>query len=307
MPKLSVIVPIYFNAASLPLLFDKLQTVERQLNKRGLELELIFVDDGSGDDSFAVLQSIKARRPATRLVKLSRNFGAIRACKAGALFVTGDCFGFLAADLQDPPELLLEMVERWQKGAKYVLCVRAERDDPIVSRLWAAFYYRLLRLFVLPAFPDGGYDLALMDKIILPYLQQSGRTAHLQVFLFWLGFRPEFIAYKRQKREHGRSRWSFAKRLTASLDVLLGFSVVPIRVISLIGAIVSLGSFGYGTVQLASALLGIRPVPGFASLAALISFLLGLVIIMLGIIGEYVWRIFEEVNRRPESVIDEVL
>ena len=307
MPKLSVVVPVYYNAESLPPLFEKLQAVERQLHQLGLDLELIFVDDGSGDASFQALQAIKAQRPATRLVKLSRNFGAMRACKAGAQFVTGDCFSFLAADLQDPPELLVEMAARWQQGAKFVLCTRAERDDPLLSRLWAALYYRLLRLLVLPSFPPGGYDLALMDQALLPHLLQSGRTAHLQVSLFWLGFRPEIIAYKRLKREHGRSHWSFAKRLTASLDVLLGFSVVPIRLISLLGLGVSLASFSYGAVVIVAALMGIRPVPGFASLAALISFLLGLIIVMLGVIGEYLWRIFEEVNHRPEAVIDEVL
>ena len=307
MPKVSVIVPVYYNAPSLPPLFAKLQAVEASLEQRGLELELIFVDDGSGDDSFSELLKIKAQRPATRLIKLSRNFGAIRACKTGAQFVSGDCFAFLAADLQDPPELIVEMAGRWQAGAKYVLCVRHERHDPLLSKLWAKLYYRLLRLFVIRDFPEGGYDLALMDKAMLPYLQQSGRTVYLQVFLYWLGFHPEIIYYTRQKREHGRSHWSFAKRLTASLDVLLGFSVAPIRLISLVGLIVSLVSFGYGLVVVGSALLGIRPVPGFASLAALVSFLLGLIIIMLGVIGEYVWRIFEEVNRRPEAVIDEVL
>jgi len=307
MPKVSVIVPVYYNAESLPLLFAELLKIEQSLHKDGLDLELIFVDDGSGDDSFAELIKIKQQREQTRIVKLARNFGAIRAAKAGAQFITGDSFVFLAADLQDPPELILEMVKHWQEGAKYVICVRNERDDPFSSKLFSAIYYYLLRLYIIPNFPPKGYDLALHDKVLLPYLlQQSGRTSYLQVFLFWLGFSPTVIHYNRQKRQHGRSRWNFAKRLTASLDVLLGFSVIPIRMVSLVGLLVSMVSFSYGGIVVIGAILGKSIVPGFATLAALLSFLLGLVIVMLGLIGEYIWRIFDEVNHRPESVIEAI-
>jgi polyisoprenyl-phosphate glycosyltransferase len=306
MPKVSVIIPVYYNEESLPLLFAELLKLEKSLQKNGLELELIFVDDGSGDTSFGELLKIKQQREQTRIIKLARNFGAMRACKVGAQFVTGDSFVFLAADLQDPPELIFEMVERWQDGAKFVICVRDKRDDPFTSRLFAVIYYRLLRLYIIPDFPPQGYDLSLMDRALLPYLLQSGRTTYLQVFLYWLGFSPSVIHYNRQKRLHGRSRWNFAKRLAAALDVLLGFSVVPIRVISLIGLFVSLVSFSYGNLVLIGVLLGKSVVPGFATLASLLSFLLGLVIVMLGVIGEYIWRIFDEVNHRPESVIEAV-
>ena len=306
MPKVSVIVPVYFNEESLPVLFAELLKIEQSLQKNGMELELIFVDDGSGDNSFGELLKIKQQRDQTRVVKLARNFGAIRACKTGAQFVTGDSFVFLAADLQDPPELILEMVERWQSGAKFVICVRDKRDDPFISKLFSTFYYLLLRLYIVPDFPPQGYDLSLMDHALLPYLLQSGRTTYLQVFLYWLGFSPSVIHYNRQKRLYGRSRWNFAKRLSAALDVLLGFSVMPIRAISLLGLLVSLVSFSYGCLVLIGALLGKSVVPGFATLASLLSFLLGLVIIMLGVIGEYIWRIFDEVNNRPESVVEAI-
>jgi polyisoprenyl-phosphate glycosyltransferase len=307
MPKVSVIIPVYYNQESLPLLFVELSKIEQVLQKDGFELELIFVDDGSGDNSFGELLKIKQQRPETRLVKLTRNFGAIRACKIGAQFVTGDSFVFLAADLQDPPELIFDMVKNWQEGAKYVICVRNGRDDPITTKLFSAIYYSLLRLYVIPNFPPQGYDLALHDKALLPYLlQQSGRTIYLQVFLYWLGYKPTVIYYNRQKRQYGHSRWNFAKRFAASLDVLLGFSVIPIRAISLIGLLVSLVSFSYGIIVVVSAFFGKSVVPGFATLAALLTFLLGLVIIMLGVIGEYIWRIFDEVNQRPEAVIEAI-
>lgn len=306
MRKVSIIVPVYYNEPSLPLLFTRLQEVERQLQAQGLDLELVFVDDGSGDGSLDELLKIRQQRPATRVIKLARNFGAVRAAKTGAQFVTGDCFGFLAADLQDPPEMIVQMAGLWQAGSKFVICVRAHRDDPVLSRLFSSLYYRLVRLYVARGFPDGGYDLALMDSAMLPYLLRSGKTIYLPVFLYSLGFKPTVMTYERQKRPFGRSRWTFGKRLAAALDVLLGFSIIPIRVISVTGVFVALCSFGYGLIVVVNTLLSGSIVPGFATLVDLISFLLGLVIIMLGVIGEYLWRIFEEVNARPEAVIEEV-
>jgi dolichol-phosphate mannosyltransferase len=306
MKKLSVVVPVYFNAESLPQLFQELQCVERQLLELGVELELIFVDDGSGDDSFQQLVKIKVQRPATRLIKLSRNFGAVHASKTGLQFVTGDCFLILAADLQDPPALILEMVRRWQAGAKFVTCVRQKRSDPLVSTLFAKVYYRLLRAVVVSNYPDGGYDLALMDRVMLPHMQSSGKNINPNVFAFWLGFKPDVIPYERRPRLHGKSRWTFRKKLKFFLDTMLGFSIVPLRLISLTGLVVSALSLAFVVFVVINGLLGRYDVPGFATLASIISFLLGLVICMLGVIGEYLWRIFDEINRRPEAVIEEM-
>jgi len=304
--KLSVIVPVYFNEESLPLLFRELQEVERQLVELGVEMELILVDDGSGDSSFSEMLKIKAQRPATRLVKLSRNFGAVHSSKTGYQFVTGDGFLVIAADLQDPPQLIVEMARRWLDGSKFVMCVREKRGDPETSKLFAKLYYRLLRAMVVSDYPDGGYDLALMDRVMLPHMQASGKNINPNVFAFWLGFTPEVIPYERQKRLHGKSRWTFRKKLKFFLDTLLGFSIVPLRLISLTGLVVSAASLAFVCFVVVNGLLGRYSVPGFATLASIISFLLGLVICMLGVIGEYVWRIFDEINRRPEAVIEEV-
>lgn len=306
MKKLSVVVPVYFNEGSLPVLFRELLQVERQLLELDVELELIFVDDGSGDASFGEMVKIKSQRPATRLVKLSRNFGAVHASKTGLQFVTGDGFVILAADLQDPPTLIIDMARRWLAGAKFVTCVREKRTDPLLSTLYAKIYYRLLRLLVVKNYPDGGYDLALMDKVMLPHMQSSGKNINPLVFAFWLGFKPDVIPYERRKRIHGKSRWTFTKKLKFFLDTMLGFSIIPLRIISVIGMLVSAASLAFVVFVVINGILGRYDVPGFATLASIISFLLGLVICMLGVIGEYIWRIFDEINRRPEAVIDEI-
>jgi dolichol-phosphate mannosyltransferase len=306
MKTLSVVVPVFYNDASLPTLFEELQQVERSLAERSMALELIFVDDGSGDRSYDELLRIQEGRPATRVIKLTRNFGGVHAVKIGFQFVTGDCFMMLAADGQDPPDMIVRMADQWLAGSRYTVCARASRDDPLQNRFFSFLYYRLVRLYVAKDYPATGYDLALMDRARLEYLQTSAKNITTPLFAYWLGFKPTVLSYERRKRVHGRSRWTFTKRLKFMLDSLLGFSIVPIRLISLVGILVSLLSFGYGLVVVISVARGGSPVAGWASMAALVSFLLGLASIMLGIIGEYVWRTFDEVSRRPEAVIEEV-
>jgi len=307
MNTISVVVPVYHNAQSLSRLFEQLLEVESQLLERfDTSLQLIFVNDGSTDGSQEALLEIKATRPSTTVVKLSRNFGAVHASRTGFRFVNGDAFVILAADLQDPPALLLEMVPRWRAGSKFVIAVRASREDPIFSRIYSWAYYKLLRFLVVPGYPEGGFDIALMDRSMLEPMRNCSKNAFTPLLAYWLGYQPEVVHYHRPKREHGKSGWTFGKKMKAFLDVMLGFSVTPIRLISTVGAFVAGASFCYGILVAVNALFGNIPISGFASLVTLITFLLGLIIIMLGIIGEYLWRIFDEVNRRPEAVIDEV-
>jgi dolichol-phosphate mannosyltransferase len=306
--KLSIVVPVYFNAGSLPRLFEELNKLESILLQREVELELIFLDDGSGDDSLQRLLEFKTQRDATKVVKLTRNFGAVHCSKTGFKFVTGDAFMILAADLQDPPGLVLQMVDRWISGAKFVICERITRDDPFISKLYSKIYYILLRFLVIRDYPQGGFDMALMDKSFLPFLVNSSKNLYTPLLAYWLGFHPEIIQYHRPARDnaHGRSMWTFKKKFHAFLDVMLGFSITPIRLISGFGAITAFLSFSYGFSVIAHALLVGTPVKGFPTLVSLITFLLGLIILMLGIIGEYLWRIFEEINHRPETVIDQI-
>ncbi len=309
MKTLSVVIPVYYNEQSLRPLFDALMQIDAELRERQVRLQLIFVDDGSGDGSLRELLDIASDYDAVKVVKHSRNFGSMMALKTGFQFVEGDCFAILTADLQDPPALLIQMVDKWLAGAKYVICARTEREGSWSSRLFASIYHKLVQLLVMSDYPRGGFDIVLMDRALLPYMQQSGKNINVPVFAHYLGFKPAVIYYKRQAREHGASRWTFRKRLKLFVDSLLGFSMVPLRLISVTGFGVATLAFLYGIVVVVLALLGQRDFEanrGFATLAALISFLLGLIIVMLGIIGEYIWRIFDEVNHRPESVIEEV-
>ncbi len=304
--KISIVVPVYFNEQSLPHLFEALLNIESSLLEKNVETELIFVDDGSGDRSLEELLKLKKRREKTKVIKLTRNFGAVHASKTGLQFVTGDCFLLLAADLQDPPELIPQMIDQWLKGAKFIICQRSHRTDPPTTKLFAWIFYRLVRFFVVEDYPWRGYDLALMDRALLPYLQNSSKNLNPHLLAYWLGFQPELISYSRQKRAHGKSRWTFSKRVKLFLDSILGLSVLPIRLISMIGFFVSLVTLVYGTWISINALRGKAIVLGFATIVTILSFLLGLIIIMLGVIGEYIWRIFDEINKRPESVIDEI-
>jgi glycosyltransferase involved in cell wall biosynthesis len=302
---LSVVTPVYLNAESLPLLFNELRTFEAKLLDRGVGLELIFVDDGSSDDSLERLLDIKRERPATKIISLSRNFGAVAASKTGFRFVTGDAFVILAADLQDPPEQVLLMVDRWLTGHKFVISARTGREDPLATRLFARIYYAIVNWVVVSGYPEGGADLMLMDKAMLPYMVASTKHTNPTVYAYWLGFKPALLHYRRQARRHGRSRWTFVKKFKHFVDTISGFSVTPIRILSLVGIIVALASFMYGINIAINALLGNADVRGFATLAALISFFSGLILMMLGVLGEYLWRVLEAVNNKPEAVIDE--
>jgi polyisoprenyl-phosphate glycosyltransferase len=306
MPTLSVVVPVYFNEGSLPELFAALAEVERQLAARGLALELVFVDDGSGDGSLRTLLDFKKGRPATKVVKLSRNFGAVHASKTGLRYVTGDCFMWLAADLQDPPELIVQMADLWRQGQKFVICVREQRADSAIAKTFARVYYALIRALVIRGYPRGGFDLALMSRELLPYMVDSGKNVNTPLYAYWLGFTPVQIPYQRRKRRHGRSRWTFLKRVAFLVDSLLGLSIVPMRLMSLLGAIVAVLSFSYGALIGINTLRGVPNQPGFPTLVVIISFLFGVTITMLGTIGEYLWRIYDEVTRKPEAVVEEV-
>lgn len=302
---LSVVIPVYFNAESLPLLFKELQWLEQQLNTRDVGMELIFVNDGSGDNSLEELLRIKKARPETKVISLSRNFGAVAASKTGFQFATGDALIIQSADLQDPTEQIIVMVDHWLAGNKFVLSARASRGDPPTTRILAWIYYRILVLAVVKGYPEGGFDLMLLDKAMLPYMKSSTKHTNPNLYAYWLGFKPVTLYYDRRKRQHGRSRWTFWKKVKFLIDTISGFSVVPIRALSAFGLIVALGSFLYGLEIALAGLFGAVPVAGFATLAALISFFSGLILVMLGVLGEYLWRVFDAVNNKPESVIDE--
>jgi polyisoprenyl-phosphate glycosyltransferase len=303
---LSIVVPVYFNSQSLPLFAKEVESFEKELEARQFRLELIFVNDGSTDESLAELVKIKEARPATKLISLARNFGAVAASKTGFKYVTGDVFTILSADLQDPIDQFLPMLEHWRAGAKFVVAARATRKDPPLTMLFAALYYRLIDWMVVKNYPKGGFDLMMMDKALLPYMANSTSNTNPNMYAFWLGFKPIILPYHRGERRYGKSRWTFRKKLRFLLNTVTGFSVAPLRIMSGFGILAALASFMYGIWIVANALIFGVGVAGFATLAALISFFSGMILVMLGIVGEYLWRIFDAVSKKPESVIDTV-
>jgi len=306
MKRISIVVPVYCNAESLPELMNRIDYASECLLPSGIEFEIIFVDDGSTDNSVAVLQGITEGDKRVTLVTLSRNFGSVHCSKRGLQFVTGDAFIILAADLQDPPELIVDLAKAWLDGETFVICERSTREDPVTTKIFAWLFYRLIRIFIVPGFPLRGFDLALYDQKMLPTLRDSSKTTYTPILAFWMGFRPYVIPYARQIRRHGRSKWTFGKRFNALLDVFFGFSVKPLRLVTFAGVLVSGTAILYGVVVVVNALLGNVQSVGFATLVVLISFLSGLQMLTFGVVGEYLWRVVEQVNRRPESVVDRV-
>jgi glycosyltransferase involved in cell wall biosynthesis len=303
---LSVIVPVYYNADSLPLLFDELRRFEGELAKLKMKLELIFVDDGSGDGSFDLLMGFRQQRPATKIVRLSRNFGSPAAVRAAQHFVAGDCFLYLAADLQEPLDHVLEMLQHWLAGEKFVISARATRDDPAATRFYAALYYQLVRFAITSDYPSGGIGLMLMDRVMLPLMTNSPQKINLNMYAYWLGFHPKELTYHRIKRAKGRSRWTFWRKFQYFIDTFTGFSPVPIRAMSALGLLTASLSVIYAATVFVSALTGSIAVTGFAALAILTSFLGGCILFMLGVMGEYLWRIFVQVSGRPEAIVEEL-
>ncbi len=306
MKKISIIVPVYFNEGSLLELFRELEKLEATLLKKKIKLELIFVDDGSGDNSLQVLLKFKKKRPKTIVVKFTRNFGVFQAIKKGYEFVTGDAFMFLAADLQDPPSLISQMVDKWLAGSKFTICVRKNRGDPLKVRLISYFYYLLLRFFILSNYPKKGFDLALMDKIFLPIMRESAKDVYIHILAIWLGFRPEIIEYDRAKRKEGTSRWTFYKKINAFFDIFLGFSGFPIRLLFILGMFVTVSSSIYfmgSLVSLPFRDISFRSIP---FLSIIILFFCGILFLTLGLLGDLIWRIYNEVNKRPGSVVEKI-
>ena len=300
--KLSVVVPVYYNAQSLPELLTRLNALKNDLLKIELDFEVIAVDDGSKDSSNEVLCDLVTKYNFLSSYQLTKNFGEATASKFGLRKVTGDAFSVLAADLQDPPELILDMANAWINGNSYVICERIKRNDPYFSKFLAKIYYRFLTKFIMPTYPKKGFDLFLMDAKYLPVINESSKSSSVPLILSWIGIEPFRINYVRQVREHGKSTWTFFKRVNLLLDVLFSFSRKPIRIVSTIGALTAMGGLVYGISVIIERLNGTTGSQGTASLIALVSFTSGLVLLTLGIIAEYIWRIWDEVNNRPDGI-----
>lgn len=302
----SIVVPVYFNELNLPDTVPQLLALAERLP--GYRLELVFVDDGSGDGSLGVLREFQSRYPDhIKLVKLTRNFGSMAAIQAGLSVATGDCVGIITADLQDPPELFEEMLSHWEKGTKLVLAVRADREEPLGQRMFAATYYGLMRKFAIPGYPQGGFDFLLMDAQVVKEVNRIHEAnTNLMALIFWLGYRPVLIPYTRRKRQKGRSRWTLAKKFKLVVDSFVAFSYVPIRALSVLGLLFALGAFAYGILLIVLRLTHGVEVPGWTAIMVMLALASGIQMTMLGVLGEYLWRTLEAARKRPHYVIDEV-
>lgn len=302
-PMLSVVTPAYNEADNLPLLYDRLSKVLSSLN---LDWEWLVVDDHSADGTFAVIAEIARRDPRVQGIRFARNFGSHTAITCGLHRARGDCAVMMAADLQDPPEMVPELLTQWQMGAQVVWAVRARRAGETVSTVcFARVYYWLMRRFVgLSEMPATGADFFLIDRRVIDAFRQFHESGvSVLALITWMGFRQATITYDKQPRLHGRSGWSFEKKLKLVLDSITAFTYLPIRLMSYLGCMVALVGFLYAGIVIVNAQVG-HPVPGWTSLMVVVLVIGGLQMLMMGVLGEYLWRALDESRRRPRYLIE---
>nr|WP_315177512.1 glycosyltransferase family 2 protein [uncultured Flavobacterium sp.] len=298
--KLSFVIPVFRNAGSIVPTYEKLMTLLLQLQ---LDHEFIFVNDGSDDSSMEELLSLHHKDFRVKLISFSRNFGQVPAIVAGLKVVSGEAVVIMSADLQEPVELIGEMIAKWKLGNEIVIGHRVDREDSFIANKASVVFYRLMR-YVNPKMPKGGFDFMLIDQKALQVLNQiDERNRFFQGDVLWLGFSAAFIPYFRLKRPIGKSQWTLSKKLKYFIDGLLNTSYAPIRVMSLLGICFSFFGFIYAIVIAYNRFINNTPFDGWAPIMILILIIGGLIMLMLGIIGEYVWRTYDETRKRPLYII----
>ncbi len=305
MAKLSIIIPVYFNEMNLYDLYDDLK--EKVLGKID-QYELVFVDDGSLDQSFTILKDIQSKDSNVMVVKLSRNFGSHAAILAGLIHSTGDCAVMKTADLQEPSSMILEMFQKWKDGNNVVLAIRKDRQEPWLQIFFSNLYYKLMRRIAIKTMPDGGFDCFLIDRKVIKVLEMMDeKNSTIMGQILWAGFKTDMIYYTRLKREKGKSRWTLSKKIKLFVDSILAFSYFPIRFISTMGILTFFGTIIWLLYILyAKFFIGIE-VEGWTTLMITSLFFYGLILLTLGIIGEYLWRAFDASRQRPSFIIEELI
>lgn len=297
----SCVVPAYNEHDNLGLLLPRLQAV---LTQTGADWEVIVVDDGSRDAT-AVLMSAWTQNPGFRYVQLSRNFGKEPAITAGIEAAAGDAVLILDADLQHPPELLPKMLSRWQAGVDMVYAVRENRDDESVGkRLGTKIFYSLLKSSRGVEVPPHAGDFRLMDRSVVDaLLRLPERNRFMKGLYAWVGFNSEAIQYVPDARLHGESRFNVLTLLRLALAGLMSFTTWPLRLVSLLGFLVSICSFAYGLFIVIEYLLYKNPVDGWPTIVTVLLFFSGINLMSLGVVGEYIAGIFDEVKGRPLYIV----
>jgi len=305
-PLLSIVTPAYNEAKNLPALHQRLQQV---LEKMAVRWEWIVVDDHSSDETFAVIRQIASQDDRLRGLRLSRNFGSHIALTCGLHQGQGDCVVVMAADLQDPPETLPELFAKWQEGAQVIWAVRARREGEKAStRGFSRLYYLMMRTIVgIKEMPATGADFFMLDRQVVNAFRQFGETnVSILALITWMGFRQSSITYDKQPRLHGRSGWSLRKKVKLAIDSITSFSYFPIRLMSYLGFAISLLGFLYACFIIFHAITG-QPPQGWSSLIVVVLVVGGIQMLMMGVLGEYLWRTLDEARRRPRYLIEAVV
>lgn len=302
-PEYSIVVPVYNEHETLAALYERLTFLLERLDGTG---EVILVDDGSRDDSFARMMEISGRDSRFKVLQLSRNFGHQAAITAGLDFAAGNAVIVMDADLQDPPEVILAMAERWREGFEVVYAVRTERrGENRFKRFTAAAFYRLIRKLSNVEIPADVGDFRLVDRKALDaYKTMRENDRFVRGMFSWVGFKQIGVPYDRSERFAGETKYPLRKMVTFAVDGILSFSNAPLRLVLALGFAVSLASFLYGFASILLKAVDAYTVPGWASLVAVVSFLGGVQLIVLGVIGEYIGRIYEETKRRPLYIVN---
>ena len=302
--RLSIVIPVYYNEDNLEPLYDDLK--KKIIDVIDYEYELVIVNDGSKDNSYEVMKNLAVRDEHVKIISLSRNFGSHAAILCGLAKCTGDCAVVKAADLQEPTELILEMVDRWKNGSNVVLAVRKGREEGRGQTLFANMYYNMVRKTALPEMPKGGFDVYLLDrKVIDVVMALDERNSALTGQILWSGFRTDKVYYTRLAREVGTSRWTFKKKIRLVTDTLFSFSTLPIKIVTLVGSFSFAGSLIWALCVFTFKIMGLIDVSGWTTLFIFQLFSFGVLMMTLGILGEYLWRTFDASRNRPPYIIED--
>ena len=304
MDKVSIIVPIYYNELNIPHLYEQMK--EKILSRTDFEAEIVCVDDGSKDGSYKALLELREKDDRFKVVKLSRNFGSHTAILAGFAHATGDCMTMVAADLQEPLEIIIEMYEKWKQGKKVVIAVRKDREDGFFQKLFSNTYYSLMQKYALKDMPSGGFDCFFIDKKVRDVLvSMNEKNSSIIGQVLWAGFEMDKIYYVRKKREIGESKWTLSKKIKLFIDSFMAFSYVPIRFISTLGIFISIVGFILAVFLIVNKFMFNVPVQGWTTMMITLLMLSGIQMLTLGVIGEYLWRNFDESRGRPTYIVEE--
>ncbi|WP_313311920.1 glycosyltransferase family 2 protein [Pulveribacter sp.] len=305
--KFSVVIPVYRNEASIPRLLVALSSMGRQLDGR---MEAVFVVDGSPDQSFALLRAaLDGLEFPAQLLAHSRNFGSFPAIRTGLAAARGEYFGVMAADLQEPPELLIAFFQALELDeCDVAIGTRTGRHDPYTSRLASALFWGLYRRLVVPEMPEGGVDVFGCNRIFRDQLLKLEESrSSLIALIFWLGFRRKLVSYERLERQEGKSSWTFRKKVDYMMDSVFAFTDLPIRLLIRIGVAGCVLSALLGVLVLIGNLSGRITVPGYAATMLTVLFFGMLNLLGLGLVGTYSWRGYENSKIRPLAVLASVI